>query len=392
MNYNDYDVIVVGAGFAGSTISERLANDSNKKVLLIDKRDHIAGNMYDYIDKNGILIHKYGPHLFHTNLDNVYEYLSKFTNWFDYEHRVLGKVKEKLVPIPFNLTSIEKTFDGETAEKLKNVLLEKFELNKKIPILELKKVDNKEINELAEFIYENVFLYYTMKQWGQTPDEIDQNVTNRVPVYLSTDDRYFQDKYQFMPDGGYTNLIENMLNSNNIDIKLNTDAIDLIKLINNKIYINDKEYKGIVIYTGALDELLDYKYGQLPYRSLNFDFEEINKEYYQPVGTVNYPTKEDKFTRITEYKHMTMKDCNSDKTVIMREYPCQYDKNATSGNIPYYPIINDNNMNLYNKYLEDVNKIDNLYLLGRLAQYKYYNMDLVINEALKLYETIKGEI
>lgn len=392
MNYENYDVIVVGAGFSGSTIAERIANLSNKKVLIIDKREHIAGNMYDYVDQNGILIHKYGPHLFHTNLDNVYEYLSNFTNWFNYEHKVLGKVKNNLVPIPFNLTSIEKTFDKEKSDRLKKILLEKFELNKKIPILELKKVDNPEINELAEFIYENVFLYYTMKQWGQTPDEIDPNVTNRVPVYLSEDDRYFQDKYQSMPDGGYTKLIEKMLDNQNIDIKLNTDAKDLIKIKDNKIYVDNKLYNGIVIYTGALDELLDYKYGSLPYRSLNFDFEEIDKEYYQPVGTVNYPTKEDKFTRITEYKHMTMKNCSSPKTVIMREYPCKYDKDSDVGNIPYYPIVNDNNIELYNKYLNDVNKIKGLYLLGRLAQYKYYNMDLVIDEALKLYEKIKGDI
>lgn len=392
MNYFDYDVIVVGSGFAGATIAERLANETNKKVLVIDKRDHLAGNMYDYTDDNGIIIHKYGPHLFHTNLDNVFEYLSNFTEWFSYEHRVLGKVKNNLVPIPFNLTSIEKSFDSEKSNELKKILLDKFELNKKIPILELKKIDNKEINELAEFIYENVFLYYTMKQWGQTPDEIDPNVTNRVPVYLSTDDRYFQDKYQYMPKGGYTKLIENMLNSENIDIKLNCNVNEIIKIKDNKIFIDNKEYKGKVIYTGALDELLNYKYGDLPYRSLDFEFEEINKEYYQPVGTVNYPTKEDKFTRITEYKHMTVENCNSNKTVIMREYPTSYDKNGKNGNIPYYPIANKASDELYKKYLEDVNKIDNLYLLGRLAQYKYYNMDLVINEALKLFDEIKGEV
>ena len=391
MNYNDYDVIVVGTGFAGATISERLANDSNKKVLMLDKREHIAGNMYDYTDQNGILIHKYGPHLFHTNLDNVYQYLSKFTKWFNYEHRVLGKVKNNLVPIPFNLTSIEKTFDEEISNKLKKILLEKFELNKKIPILELKKVDDKDINELAKFIYENVFLYYTMKQWGQKPDEIDPNVTNRVPVYLSTDDRYFQDKYQYMPVGGYTKLIKNMLNSKNIDIKLNVDATKIIKIKNNKVFIDNKEYNGILIYTGPIDELLGYKYGELPYRSLDFEFEEIGEEYYQPVGTVNYPTREDKFTRITEYKHMTMENCKSKRTVIMREYPCEYKKDSNTGNIPYYPIVNDNNLQLYNKYLESIKKIDNIYLLGRLAQYKYYNMDLVINEALELYEKIKGE-
>ncbi|MGM9882461.1 MAG: UDP-galactopyranose mutase [Bacilli bacterium] len=392
MNYKKYDVIVIGAGFAGATIAERMANGSNKKVLVIDKREHIAGNMYDYKDENGIIIHKYGPHLFHTNIKEVYEYLSNFTQWFNYEHRVLGKVNGKFVPIPFNLTSIEQSFDTNKAEKLKKSLLEEFELDKKIPILELRKSRNVEINELAEFIYENVFLYYTLKQWGQKPDEIDPNVTNRVPVFLSRDDRYFQDKYQYMPLGGYTQLIKKMLDNKNIDIRLNTNAVDLIKIKDNKILIEGEEYKGKVIYTGAIDELFEYKYGTLPYRSLNFEFETINKKYYQPVGTVNYPTKEDKFTRITEYKHMTVPNCASNKTVIMREYPCSYDKDATSGNIPYYPIENQDSLHLYNRYLEDVQKINNLYLLGRLAQYKYYNMDLVINEALKLYDELKGEL
>ena len=391
MDYSKYDVIVVGTGFAGSTIAERMANDSNKKVLIIDKRDNIGGNMYDYFDENGILIHKYGPHLFHTNLDNVYEYLSKFTKWFKYEHRVLGSVKGNLVPIPFNLTSIDESFPKDKAKKLKDILLSKFEENKKIPILELKKIDDKDIQELAEFIYENVFLYYTMKQWGQTPDQIDPNVTNRVPVYLSTDDRYFQDKYQFMPEGGYTKLIEKMLDSKNIDVKLGVSASDLIEIKDDTIYVDGKKYNGLLVYSGAIDELFNYKYGDLPYRSLKFEFEEINKEFYQPVGTVNYPTKEDKFTRITEYKHMTTPSCDSKKTVILREYPCQYDRFSKDANIPYYPIANEDNQNLYDKYLNDAKKIPGLYLLGRLAQYKYYNMDLVINEALKLYESLKGE-
>ena len=391
IDYNKYDVIVIGAGFAGATIAERMANDNDKKVLVIDKREHIAGNMYDYVDENGILIHKYGPHLFHTNLDNVYEYLSKFTEWFNYEHRVLGMVNNKLVPIPFNLTSIDESFDKEKSEHLKKVLLNKFELEKKIPILELKKINDKDINELAEFIYKNVFLYYTMKQWGQTPDQIDPNVTNRVPVFLSRDDRYFQDKYQFMPKNGYTKLFEKMLENNNIDLKLGLNAVDIIDIKDNKIYIENQQFDGKLIYTGAIDELLNYKYGDLPYRSLDFVFETKEVEFFQPVGTVNYPTKEDKFTRITEYKHMTMENCKSSNTTIMKEYPCQYNKNNDKGNIPYYPILNDNSNKLYNKYLDDVKKVDNLYLLGRLAQYKYYNMDLVINEALKLYDELKGE-
>jgi len=384
-----YDAIVIGSGFAGATVAERLANELSKKVLVIEKRNHIGGNMYDYIDETGVITHKYGPHLFHTNLDEVYEYITKFGSWFNYEHKVLGKVKDKLVPIPFNLTSIEECFDEEKSEKIKSILTNEFGLEKKIPILELRKHHDKDINELAEFIYENVFLYYTMKQWGQTPDEIDPSVTNRVPVFISRDDRYFQDKYQIMPKGGYTKIFENMLNNDNINVRLSTDAKDVLKLENGKIYFEGEEYNGLVFYTGAIDELFDYKYGELPYRTLSFDFETLNQEFYQPVGTVNYPTKEDKFTRITEYKHMTDDEIKSDKTIIMREYPQAYQKDT--GMIPYYPINNEDNDTLYNQYLEETKKYNNLYMLGRLAQYKYYNMDLIINDSLQLFEKIKKE-
>lgn len=383
-----YDVVVVGSGFAGATIAERFANDG-KTVLIIEKRDHIGGNMYDYVDENGVITHKYGPHLFHTNLDNVYEYLTKFGEFFKYEHRVLGKVKDKLVPIPFNLTSIEESFDKETSEKLKNILIKEYGMEKKVPILELRQNSDKDINELANFIYENVFLHYTMKQWGQKPDEIDPAVSNRVPVFVSYDDRYFQDKYQYMPVGGYTKIFEKMLDNENIDIKLGTDCLDVLSFDDGKVYLDGEEFVGKVIYTGAIDELFKYVYGSLPYRSLVFDFETKDMEYYQPVGTVNYPTKEDKFTRITEYKHMTMENAKTDKTTIMREYPCSFElgKDMT----PYYPINNENSQELYNKYLSLVNEYPNLYLLGRLAQYKYYNMDLIINEALKLYDEIKNK-
>lgn len=386
-----YDYIVVGSGFAGATIAERVANELNKKVLVIDKRDNIGGNMYDYVDKNGILIHKYGPHLFHTNLKNVYDYLMNFGEWFNYEHRVLGMVNNHLVPIPFNITSIKESFDSDKATKLVEKLKKEFGTDKKIPILELRKSKDTEINELAEYIYKYVFLYYTMKQWGQTPEEIDPNVTNRVPVYISLDDRYFQDTYQCMPRGGYTKIFEKMFENKNIDVKLGTNAKDLISFEGNQIMYDGEKFDGKVIYTGAIDELFDYEYGDLPYRSLIFDFETINKEYYQKVGTVNYPTKEDKFTRITEFKYMTMENPKTDKTTIMREYPCVYDRHSEKANIPYYPIVNDENMNLYNKYLEKASNIKGLYLIGRLAQYKYFNMDLVINEALKLFDELKED-
>ena len=386
-----YDYIVVGAGFAGATIAERVANDLDKKVLVIDKRNNIGGNMYDFVDENGILIHKYGPHLFHTNLKNVYDYLMNFGEWFNYEHRVLGMVNNHLVPIPFNITSIKESFDSDKATKLVEKLKQEFGTDKKNPILELRKSKDTEINELAEYIYKYVFLYYTMKQWGQTPEEIDPNVTNRVPVYISLDDRYFQDTYQCMPRGGYTKIFEKMFENKNIDVKLGTNAKDLISFEGNQIMYNGEKFDGKVIYTGAIDELFDYEYGDLPYRSLIFDFETINKEYYQKVGTVNYPTKEDKFTRITEFKHMTMENPKTDKTTIMREYPCAYDRHSEKANIPYYPIVNDENMNLYNKYLEKASNIKGLYLIGRLAQYKYFNMDLVINEALKLFDELKED-
>ena len=384
-----YDAIIIGSGFAGATVAERLANELSKKVLIIEKREHIGGNMYDYVDETGVITHKYGPHLFHTNIDEVYNYIKKFGSWFNYEHRVLGKVKEKLVPIPFNLTSIEETFDENLSTKIKNILLKEFGEEKKVPILELRKHHDKDINELAEFIYENVFLYYTMKQWDQSPDEIDPAVTNRVPVFISRDDRYFQDKYQIMPKGGYTKIFNSMLDNENIDILLETDAKDLLTFKDGVVYLNDEEYNGLIIYTGAIDELFDYKYGDLPYRTLNFEFETIDKEFYQPVGTVNYPTKEDKFTRITEYKHMTDDEIKTDKTIIMREYPGAYKKD--SGMTPYYPINNEESQATYNKYLEESKKYKNLYMLGRLAQYKYYNMDLIINDALNLFEKIKTE-
>lgn len=385
----NYDYVVVGSGFAGATIAERIANELNKKVLVIEKRDHIGGNMFDYVNEFGIITHKYGPHLFHTNLEKVYEYVKKFGDWFQYEHRVLGKVRDKLVPIPFNLTSIDECFDEEKASKLKEILLNEFGEGKKIPILELRNHKDKDINDLAEFIYENVFLHYTMKQWDQKPDEIDPNVTNRVPVYVSRDDRYFQDKFQIMPVGGYTRIFEKMLNNKNIDVKLSTNILDIIEFKDDEIYIEGKKFEGKLIYTGAIDELFKYKFGELPYRSLKFEFENKNLEYFQPVGTVNYPTKEDKFTRITEYKHFTSQENNSSTTVIMREYPCKYE--TGKGMTAYYPINNEESNSIYNKYVEEVKKFKNLYLLGRLAQYKYYNMDLIINEALELFDKFMKE-
>lgn len=385
-----YDVIVVGAGFAGSVIANRFAH-INKKVLIIEKRGQIGGNMYDYIDENGVRYHRYGPHIFHTSNKKVVDYLSEFTSWYPYEHRVLGKVDKKIVPIPFNLTSIEQCFDKEKADGLKKLLIDTYGLETKVPILELRKNENQAIKDLAEYIYEKVFKYYTMKQWGLNPEEIDPAVTGRVPVHISYDDRYFQDTYQQMPKDGYTAVFKNLLNSLNIEILLDTDCKDLIKIDskNNKIYFKGEEFKGKLIYTGAIDELFDYCLGELPYRSLEF-VEEVHDGNYQKCGTVNYPTpkEEDAFTRITEYKHL-MEHCSSDKTTIAIEYPYAYNRHADKGNIPYYPIFTKEIEAKYNEYVNLANKFSNLYLLGRLAEFRYYNMDAIVDAALIKFEEIK---
>lgn len=384
-----YDVIIVGAGFAGSVMAERFAND-NKKVLVIDKRNHIAGNMYDYKNNDGILIHKYGPHLFHTIHEEVYDYLSNFTEWFEYEHRVLGFVDDKLVPIPFNLTSLEEVYEKAEADHLKELLVKKFGMENKVPILRLKEEADEELKNLADYIYENVFLYYTMKQWGLTPEQIDPSVTNRVPVYISRDDRYFQDTYQYMPVNGYTTVFDNMLNHENITIKLNCDAKDILEFDykNSRVLYNGQVYDGKIIYTGPIDELFDYKYGVLPYRSLEFEFKTIDVDQYQPVGTVNYPTKEHPFTRITEFKHITNQVLDG-KTTFMKEFPHPYHKDADIGNIPYYAILKEENLMMYSQYKEAASKFEDFYLLGRLAEYQYYNMDKIIQKALQLFEEIK---
>lgn len=373
------DVIIIGAGFAGATVANVLAN-KGKDVLIIDKRDHIGGNAYDYMEED-ILIHKYGPHIFHTNSKEVFDYLSNFTEWYKYEHKVLGHVDNKLVPIPFNFKSIEECLP-EKAEKLIELLKKDYGEGKKVPIMELLSNENEDIRYLANYIYEHVFKYYTMKQWDMKVEELDSAVSARVPVNTSYDDRYFNDTYQYMPKEGYTKLIEKMLDNEHIEVLLNTNVTNILKLDDGTIYYNGVPFTGDVYYTGALDELFDYKHGELPYRSLDLILERLNRTF-QNAATENYPENDVKFTRITEYKHF-MEDEPKGVTYIHTEYSFPYKRNGEVGNVPYYPIIKDENQALYETYVKEASKYPKLHLIGRLAEYKYYNMDVIVLKALEM--------
>ena len=387
------DVIIVGAGYAGC-VTARILAEAGKQVLILEKRNHIGGNAYDYLDENGVMRHEYGPHIFHTNSERAVEFLSQFTDWYPYEHRVLGYIEDKLVPIPFNLKSIELLFPPEKATHLKEVLINVYGMNTKVPILELRKNDDPQIQELAEYIFEHVFKYYTMKQWGYSAEEIDPAVTGRVPVLVSYDDRYFQDQYQMMPAEGFTRMFENMLDHENIMVQLETEAMNHLKIEpeNGKVLYKGSFCEIPVIYTGLVDQLLDYVNGDLPYRSLEFDVQ-TKEGQFQPVTTVNYPSpaEEYPYTRITEYKNM-QKDPPVDKTTIAIEYPYVYDRKGEKGNVPYYPVFTDDSKQKYSDYVKLLENVPNVYLLGRLAEYKYYNMDAIVDAAIEFsYKLLENE-
>ncbi|HML06461.1 MAG TPA: UDP-galactopyranose mutase [Methanobacterium sp.] len=379
-----FDYLIIGAGMAGIVLAERITSVLDKKVLIIEKRNHIGGNCYDHYDENGILVHKYGPHIFRTNKKEVWDYLSNFTEWNLYQHEVLGLIDGKKVPVPFNLNSLEKLLPNSLSEHLEKKLISEFGYNVKIPILKLKEIDDEDLRFLADFIYEKVFLNYTIKQWGMEPKELDSSVTGRVPVYISRDNRYFQEKYQGLPREGFSKLFNKMLNNPKIKLMLNTDFKDVIDVDhqNNKIFFLGNEFKGKMIYTGKIDEFFNYEFGELPYRSLRFEFENHNSDYFQEVGTVNYPNEYD-FTRITEYKHLTGQ--KNFTTSIVKEYPLDYNRKNNSKQIPYYPIPKNENLQLYAKYNEKAQNFSNVIFLGRLAEYKYYGMDDVVNSALKTF-------
>lgn len=359
-----FDYLIVGAGFAGSVLAERLASVGNQKVLLVEQRDHIGGNAYDYFNKDGILIHKYGPHIFHTNSKKVFDYLGKFTGWRPYEHRVLGSVDGQLVPIPINLTTINKLY----GLNLNCSEVESFFESKAEKIDRVKTSEDVVVSKVGRELYEKFFKHYTKKQWDLDPSELDASVTARVPTRTNKDDRYFTDTYQAMPVYGYTRMFQKMLSHPNIKIMLNTDYKEVLDVI---------PYKNL-IYTGPIDSFFNYCYGRLPYRSLEFKFETHDTETYQSTGTINFPN-EHAYTRITEFKYLTGQ--KHAKTSIVYEFP------QAEGD-PYYPIPRPENAEIYKKYQQLANAMTNTYFTGRLATYKYYNMDQVVAQSLALFEKL----
>ncbi len=361
-----FDYLIVGAGFAGSVLAERLANGSDKKVLICDKRPHIAGNAYDCYDNEGVLIHKYGPHIFHTNSKEVFDYLSRFTEWRSYEHRVLASVDGMLVPIPINLDTINKLYGLNLTSFEVKEFLEKVREKRDV----LRTSEDVVVNAVGKELYEKFFRNYTRKQWGLDPSELDASVTARVPTRTTRDDRYFTDSYQAMPKHGYTRMFEKMLDHPNIKIMLNCDYREIVENI---------PFREL-IYTGPIDEFFDYRYGKLPYRSLEFKHETHDKEQFQTAPVVNYPN-EQPFTRITEFKSLTGQEHK--KTSVVYEYP------QAEGD-PYYPVPRKENNDIYAKYKLLSETRSDVHFVGRLATYRYYNMDQIVAQSLTEYGKIVG--
>ena len=368
-----FDWVVVGAGLTGATFAERIACKRGETVLLIDQRDHIAGNAWDEFNESGILEHKYGPHIFHTNSKEVWGYLSQFTEWRPYFHKVLASVDGMLIPLPFNLNSIEMLFPDILSKRIIDKLINIYGFGSRIPILKLKEAEDEDLIFLANFVYKNIFENYTKKQWGLSPEDLLPSVTARVPILISRDDRYFQDEYQAMPLHGYGAMVRRMLNNPNIHILLKTKWQDIKSSI---------DYKSM-IFTGPIDEYFQYKYGELPYRSLDFRINTYLKEGYQSAAVINYPN-EYSYTRITEQKWLTGQSHPS--TTIISEYPIAHRIGET---VPYYPIPTEKNQMQYKQYETEAEKIKHKVIFaGRLGDYMYYNMDQAVARALSIFKKI----
>ena len=366
-----YDWLIVGAGFTGAVAAERLATQLDQKVLVVDRRPHLAGNAFDTRDDSGNLVHLYGPHIFHTQSAKVFHHLSRFTRWRPYFHHVQGHVDGRFVPVPFNLESLRQLFPASLAQRIEDALVASFGFGTKVPITKLRETQDENLRTLADFVYNKLFLNYTLKQWGCTPEALDPSVTARVPVLVGRDCRYFDDRYQAMPAEGYTALFARMLDHPNIDVELNVDFAQ----------IQDKPPAERIVYTGPIDEYFGHCEGALPYRSLRFEFETHPGASVQPVGTMNYPNEFD-FTRITDFSHLTGERRATTTTVC--EFPQDY---VPGVNDPYYPVPSPQTKELMVPYRRLAQELKGrVWFAGRLADYVYYNMDQACARGLSLFE------
>lgn len=365
-----YDWVVVGAGLTGATFAERLASQAGARVLVIDRRPHVAGNAHDFHDRDGILVHAYGAHIFHTTSERVWAYLSGFTRWRPYVHRVIGSVDGRLVPIPFNLTTLHALLPQQ-ADRLERCLLEKVGPGGTIPVLRLLEEEDPELRTLGEFVYEKIFVHYSAKQWGLRPEELDRSVTGRIPIVVSHDDRYFHERHQGIPLDGYTAMVQRMLDHPGITVETGVDFRDL-------------KHRGAArtLYTGPVDELFDFRHGPLPYRSLRFESTTHHKPFVQPAAVINFPD-ERPYTRTLEHKHLTGQIHSG--TVVTTEFPQAHRPGQTE---PYYPVPTRESRAQYQAYAALVQmEFPGMLLAGRLADYRYYNMDQAVNRALTLFRT-----
>jgi UDP-galactopyranose mutase len=379
--------VVVGAGLVGGVIARKLAEESNKRVLIIERRNHLAGNIFDFHDEHNILIQKYGPHIFHTNSDEVNLYLKRYCEPQKYITKCEAVIDTISTPSPFNFKTIDQFYSKKEAINLKTKVNDYYEGRSSVTVLEMLQSTDRDIRGFAEFLFEKDYKLYTAKQWGLSPEEIDPSILERVPVLLSYRDTYFNDKYEFVPRGGYTEMYNKIVNHSNISVELGTNAISRMTIDNNRKTILFDGNSVKIVFTGAIDELFNFRFGVLPYRSLYFKHYSLNTDSFQNVSVVAYPQAKD-YTRITEYTKLPIQN-GYGWTNIAYEYPVKYDFNNEECNEPFYPVLTSDSKNLYVKYKNYANSFSNLYLCGRLADFKYYNMDQAIISAFKLCELLK---
>ncbi len=379
------DILIIGAGLSGATVANKFAK-AGKKVIVLEKRSEIAGNVYD-TKMDGVLTHAYGPHIFHTDLEEVNSFMNEFWELNDYRNIVEGEVLDQIVPLPFNFTGIDKFWPNET-EDIKATLIAEYGKDARVSINELLKNDNETVKEIAEFVFKNIFENYTTKMWGIAPKDIDKSVLDRVPVIIGYKNTYFNNKFEGLPKEGYTTAVAKMLDHKNIEVRLNNDALDLIEFKDTKIFFEDLEVTCPIIYSGQIDELFNYSEGHLSYRSLSIEFESLNETHFQSTAVLNKPA-DPTMTRIVEYKNMTKQEIQG-KTVISREYPGAYKLGNSKFGTPYYPMANDESRLQYDKYVKLASIYTSLHMVGRLATFKYLDMDKTIEAALAKAKELLG--